>query len=95
MNKTGDLMLLEIGKVYCQRCKKFVPIFDSINIDFSTTEVNCSECGNILVVLRSERQFSTSNETEITALERYIRKENKKSEENYRLRKALIGSKST
>ena len=87
-------MLLEIGKVYCQRCKKFVPIFDSINIDFSTTEVNCSECGNILVVLRSERQSSTNGENEINALEKYIRRENKKSGDNYKLRKALLGSNS-
>lgn len=83
-------MLLDINTVYCTRCKKFVSVFDSINIDFSSTEIICEECGKILLVTRSERQFRL--DTDYLELEAFVRKENSKKSKNYRLPNYVYGA---
>ena len=83
-------MLFDINTVYCTRCKKFVPVFDSINIDFSSTEIICEECGKILLVTRSERQFRL--DTDYLELEDFIRKENSKKSKSYRLPNYIYGA---
>ncbi|MFW9853049.1 MAG: hypothetical protein ACFFDS_08905 [Candidatus Thorarchaeota archaeon] len=76
-------MIYDINTVYCNRCKKFVTVFDSINVDFSSTEIICEECGKILLVTRSERQFRL--DTDFEELEAFIHKENSKKSDSYRL----------
>ena len=83
-------MLYDINTVYCNRCKKFVPVFDSINIDFSSTEIICEECGKILLVTRSERQFRL--DTNHVELEDFIRKENSKKSKSYGLPNYVYGA---
>jgi len=84
-------MLFEIDTAYCSRCKKFVPIFDAKNVNFSLTEINCNDCGKILFVMRSELQFEADNNNNIIEeLEEFIRKENIKTSSNKRLRKLAV-----
>ena len=83
-------MLCDINTVYCTTCKKFVSVFDSINIDFSSTEIICEECGKILLVTRSERQFRS--DTDFKELEAFIRKENLKKSKSYKLPKYVYGA---
>jgi hypothetical protein len=72
-------MLFEINTAYCSRCKSFVHVFDSINVDFSSTEINCSECGKILFVIRSEVQYQYDNDMVLEDFEKYVKKENLKT----------------
>jgi len=72
-------MLFEINTAYCSRCKSFVNVFDSINEDFSSTEINCSECGKILFVIRSEVQYQYDNDLILDDFEKYVEKENLKT----------------
>ncbi|NPD89629.1 MAG: hypothetical protein HGN29_13000 [Asgard group archaeon] len=72
-------MLFEINSAYCSRCKSFVPVFDSINEGFSTTEINCSECGQILFVIRSEMQYQYDTDLSLENFEKYVKKENLKT----------------
>ncbi len=83
-------MLFEIDTAYCSRCKKFVPIFDAKNVNFSLTEINCNECGKILFVMRSELEFEADEINHIEELEEFIRKENIKTSSNKRLRKYTV-----
>jgi hypothetical protein len=72
-------MLFEINTAYCSRCKSFVPVFDSINDGFSSTEINCSECGKILFVIRSEVQYQYDSDSSLENFEKYVNKENLKT----------------
>ena len=86
----GEKMLFEIDTSYCSRCKKFVQIFNAENINFSTTEINCIECGKILFVIRSEVQYEDDQSDNIEELEKFIHKENIKSARNQKIKKRAI-----
>lgn len=72
-------MLFEINTAYCSRCKSFVPVFDSINEGFSSTEINCKQCGKILFVIRSEVQYQYDSDTSLESFEKYVKRENLKT----------------
>jgi len=86
-------MLFEINTAYCSQCKSFVPVFDSLNINYSTTEINCTNCGKILFVIRSEMQYQYDSEMNLKDLEEYIKKENVKSSSKFKIKKLLPKSK--
>ncbi|MEE9409573.1 MAG: hypothetical protein V3V41_01445 [Candidatus Heimdallarchaeota archaeon] len=85
-------MIIEINTAYCSRCKEFVPIFNAENVNFSSTEINCSACGKILFVIRSEVQFGIDNENNMEELENFIRKENIKTAKNTKQKKYVVKS---
>ena len=72
-------MLFEINTAYCSRCKNFVPVFDSINENFSSTEINCTICGKILFVIRSEVQYQYDTDLSLENFEKYVEEENLKT----------------
>lgn len=72
-------MLFEINTAYCSRCKSFVSVFDSINDGFSSTEINCSDCGKILFFIRSQVQYQYDTDLSIDDFEKYVKKENLKT----------------
>jgi hypothetical protein len=75
-------MLFEINTAYCSRCKSFVPIFDSINEGFSSTEINCTQCGKILFVIRSEVQYQYDTDLSLEDFEKYVKRENLKTKKS-------------
>lgn len=76
------MVLLEISSIYCSRCKEFTQIFDALNLNFSATEIICSNCGQILIIMKSKMQSRPENDFSYRKIENYIKSENKKTAEN-------------
>lgn len=79
-------MLYEIDTAFCSRCQRYVKIFDAENDEFSTKEIICSECGAILVAVRSENQTKIDSDILINSLDKYIRRENIKTDKKTKVR---------
>ena len=84
-------MLYEVNSIYCSRCKEFTPVFDAVNYDISATEIICSNCGKILLIMRTKYQSGTNQESNSNFIENYIRRENQKSAKSTRMHKILTG----
>lgn len=84
-------MLYELNSIYCSRCKEFTPIFDAVNYDLSATEIICSNCGKILLIMRTKYQSGTDQVPNSNFIENYVRRENQKSAKRARMHKALTG----
>ena len=83
-------MLYEINSVYCSRCKEFTQIFDAVNLNFSSTEIICSNCGKILMVMKTKLQTRYDTSFDSNKLENYIKKENQKTLKNHQMDKIIV-----
>jgi len=85
-------MLYEINSVYCSRCKGFTQIFDAVNLNFSSTEIICSSCGKILLVMKTKMQTRFDTTFDSKKLDSYIKKENLKTAKNLSMDKIVVGT---
>jgi hypothetical protein len=86
-------MLYELSSIYCSRCKEFTPVFDAVNYDFSATEILCSNCGRILLIMKTEYQTGSDLGFNHEEIESHVRRENQKSSKKAKIRKILSGIK--
>ena len=86
------IVLYEINSIYCSRCKKFAPIFDAVNLNFSATEIICANCGQILLLMKSKMQSRPENDFSYKKIESYVRRENRKTAENLRINRVILGT---
>ncbi|MCE7741835.1 MAG: hypothetical protein GOP50_05205 [Candidatus Heimdallarchaeota archaeon] len=84
-------MLYELNSIYCSRCKEFSPVFDAVNYDLSATEIICSNCGRILLIMKTKYQTSLDLNFNSKTVENHIRKENQKSSKKAKIQKILTG----
>ncbi|MHA1198955.1 MAG: hypothetical protein ACTSQF_06340 [Candidatus Heimdallarchaeaceae archaeon] len=84
-------MLYDLNSIYCSRCKEFAPIFDAVNYDLSATEIICSNCGKILLIMKTKYQTGLDLSFNSSNIENYIRKENQKSSKKSKMQKILTG----
>ncbi len=85
-------MLYEIDTIYCSRCQRYVTVFDAENEEFSTKEIICTDCGKILMVIRSSFQSKSDSTFLLKSLEKHIIRENIKTGKNLKLREYLSKS---
>lgn len=85
-------MLYEINSVYCSRCKEFMQIFDAGNLNFSSTEIICSNCGKILLVMKTKMQTRFDSTFDSKKLDSYIKKENQKTAKNLSMDRIIVGT---
>lgn len=85
-------MLYEINSVYCSRCKEFTSIFDAVNLNFSSTELICSECGKILVVMKTKMQTKFDATFNGKQLDSYVKKENQKTAKELSMNRVVVGT---
>ncbi len=85
-------MLYEINSIYCSRCKEFTSIFDAMNPNFSSTELICSDCGKILVVMKTKMQTKFDSTFSSKQLENYIKKENQKTAKELSIHRVSLGT---
>lgn len=85
-------MLYEIDTIYCSRCQKYVSIFDADNEEFSTKEIICSNCGKILMVVRSSLQTKNDPQYILKSLENHILRENIKTSKKLKLNDYFSGT---
>ena len=79
-------MLYEIDTVFCSRCQKYVSIFDAENEEFTTKEIICTDCGKILMVVRSSFQSKNDTTFLINSLKKHILQENIKTGKNFKIK---------
>lgn len=79
-------MLYEIDTVFCSRCQRYVSVFDAENEEFLTKEIICTDCGKILMVVRSSFQSRNDTKFLLKSLEKHILRENIKTGKNFKLR---------
>ena len=79
-------MLYEIDTIYCSRCLRYVNIFDAENEEFSTKEIICTDCGKILMVIRSSFQSRNDSKFLLKSLDKHIIRENVKTGKNLKMR---------
>lgn len=87
----GDKLLYELNSIYCSSCKEFTPVFDAVNYDFSATEIICSNCGKILLIMKTKYQTRLDLNFNSQQIENYIRKENQKTAKKHKLHHVLEG----
>jgi hypothetical protein len=85
-------MLYEINSVYCSRCKEFTSIFDATNLNFSSTELICSTCGKILLVMKTKMQTKFDSSFSSKQLENYVKKENQKTAKELSMNSVVFGT---
>ena len=71
-------MLYDLNLIYCSYCKEFTPIFDAINYDLSATEIMCSNCGRILLIMKTKYQTGFDLDFNSKKIEEYMKQENLK-----------------
>ena len=89
----SEKMLYELNSIYCSRCKEFAPIFDAANYDLSATEIICSNCGKILLIMKTKYQTGPAINLNPSKIENYVRRENQKTAKKARLRELVTGIK--
>ncbi len=80
-------MLYEIDTIYCSRCQRYVTVFDAENEEFSTKEIICTDCGKILMVIRSSFQSKHDSQFLLESLKKHILQENVKTGKNLKMKK--------
>ena len=85
-------MLYEVNTIYCSRCKEFTPVFDAVNYDFSATEIICSNCGKILLIMKTKYQTGFELSFNSAAIESYVRKENQRSARKTKMQNIITGA---
>ncbi len=84
-------MLYELTSIYCSRCKEFAPVFDAVNFDFSATEIICSNCGKILLIMKTKYQTGFDLSFNSNKIEGYVKKENQRTAKQAKMQKILTG----
>ncbi len=87
-------MLYELDSIYCSRCKEFTPVFDAFNYDFSAIEIICSNCGTILLIMKTKYQNSFEQDFNASRIETYLQKENQRSAKKVKMQKIMTGTNS-
>lgn len=84
-------MLYELDSIYCSRCKEFTPVFDAFNYDFSAIEIICSNCGTILLIMKTKYQNNIEQDFNPNKIETYLKKENQRSAKRAKMHKIMTG----
>ncbi len=84
-------MLYDLNSIYCSRCKEFTSIFDAVNYDFSATEIICSNCGKILLIMKTKYQTGSDLNFNSDKIEGHMRKENQKTAKQAKIQRILTG----
>jgi hypothetical protein len=87
----SDVLLYEVTSIYCSRCKEFSPIFDAVNYDFSATEIICSNCGKILLLMKTKYQTNVDMNFKSSRIENYVRRENQKTSKRVKIKNMYAG----